>query len=49
MKKTYISPTMEVVKIATQHQMLAGSMGSDTRPVINFGDVETDDTGYDAD
>jgi len=25
MKKTYINPTMTVVKIQTQHQMLAGS------------------------
>ena len=29
MKKTYINPTIEVVKIATQH-MLAGSPGSQT-------------------
>lgn len=29
MKKTYINPTMEVVKVATQ-QMLAGSPGSQT-------------------
>jgi hypothetical protein len=25
MKKTYINPTMTIVKIQTQHQMLAGS------------------------
>ena len=49
MKKTYIIPTMGIVKIATQHQMLAGSMGGDTRPVINFTDAKTDTDGYYAD
>ena len=27
MKKTYINPTMTIVKIQTHHQMLAGSPG----------------------
>jgi len=28
MKKTYINPEMEIVKIASQQQMLAGSVGA---------------------
>ena len=27
MKKKYINPTMEVIKIKTSHQLLAGSVG----------------------
>ena len=28
MKKTYINPEMEIIKIASQTQMLAGSVGA---------------------
>ena len=55
MKKTYISPSMETVKIASQAQMLAGSTvptgttptdpgSSDAR---GFDDFDDENVGYD--
>ena len=29
MKKTYINPEIEIIKIASQHQMLAGSVDAE--------------------
>ena len=44
MKKTYINPSMEIVKIASQTQMLAGSPGSQTlsKPGSDPGDTIDD-------
>ncbi|MCH5307045.1 MAG: hypothetical protein J1E37_03125 [Prevotella sp.] len=39
MKKTYIIPEMEVVKIATIQQMLAGSLPKSDDVVTNENDV----------
>ena len=49
MKKTYINPTMVVIKIETSHQMLAGSMGTNNLPDVNFSEATDDNTGYYAD
>ena len=40
MKKTYIIPELEVVKIQTT-QMLAGSLGGASTPTVSFGDAIT--------
>ncbi len=53
MKKTYINPSMEVIKIASQSQMLAGSLqgnwneskdptNADGRGFGDFDDFEED-------
>ena len=44
MKKTYIAPTIEVIRIATT-QMLAGSLGSNETPYVNFDSFDEDDDG----
>jgi len=46
MKKTYISPNMEVIKVMTT-QMLAGSLGDQSKPTVSFGSVSSG--GYDDD
>jgi len=48
MKKTYITPNMDVIKITTT-QMLAGSMGTDNTPQIIFGDALVGNEYDDAD
>ncbi len=45
MKKTYISPSMEVIKIASQTQMMAGSPGLGG----NYGGGEVLSREYDDD
>ncbi len=46
MKKTYISPNMEVIKVMTT-QMLAGSLGNQSTPTVSFGSVSSgDDDDY---
>ena len=39
MKKTYINPQLEVIKIQTQ-QMLAQSVGYDPTEITNPGDID---------
>lgn len=41
MKKTYINPEMEIIKIASHQQMLAGS-------TVPTGDIPTDPASSDA-
>ena len=41
MKKTYINPTLDVVEIKYQHQLLAGS-------TLDLGDIPTDPAISDA-
>lgn len=48
MKKTYITPNMDVIKMTTA-QMLAGSMGTNNTPQIIFGDALAGDGDDDAD
>ena len=46
MKKTYINPVMEVIKIASQTQMMAGSPASFNNSgsgTINLTDEDPDD------
>ena len=47
-KKQYIQPTLEVIRIATT-QMLAGSLGDNSTPYVNFTSVDEDSYGLDAD
>ncbi len=39
MKKTYITPSMEVIKIASQTQMLAGSLTKSNETITSETDV----------
>lgn len=50
MKKTYIAPSMDVIKMTTT-QMLAGSLGSDSTPNFSTSGVATADNDdiFDAD
>lgn len=45
MKKTYINPNMEVIKIASQQQMLAGSNEQSSTPAPVNGDNNYDSLG----
>lgn len=52
MKKTYINPTIEVVKIASQSQMLAGSPGTksldkDAVQITGSSDIGGHDDDFD--
>ena len=47
MKKKYINPTMEVIKIKTSHQLLAGSVGMNG--LDGLGDYGGEVTGRSAD
>ncbi len=49
MKKTYITPTMEVTVISMTAQLLAGSLGSNSIPYVDMNDVPTDVNGFYAD
>ena len=46
MKKTYINPELEVIRIATQ-QMLAQSVGYDSTPIDNPIDVDGHEDDFD--
>ena len=47
-RKDYIRPTTETVEVDSP-TILAGSLGSDDTPDVNFNDVTVDDTGLTAD
>ena len=52
MKKTYINPELEIVKIASQTQMLAGSpvpqvLDKDVTPISDGGDIGGREDEYD--
>ena len=48
-KKQYIQPVIEVVHLNMTQGLLAGSMGNDSRPILDFTSIPDDDTGYEAD
>lgn len=48
-KKQYIQPNIEVIHLNMEQGLLAGSMGSDSRPILDFTNVADDNTGYYAD
>ena len=45
MKKTYINPQLEIIKIQTQ-QMLAQSVGYDPTEITNPGDIDAREDGF---
>jgi hypothetical protein len=47
-RKDYIRPTTETVEVDSP-TILAGSLGSDDTPNVNFTDIPADDTGLTAD
>lgn len=47
-RKDYISPAIETVEIDSP-AILAGSLGSNATPDVNFNDVTVDDSGLNAD
>lgn len=47
MKKTYIEPTMQVVRLQQQHQLLAGSLQQTSTNLIEEEDLEIEDTPQD--
>jgi len=47
-RKDYISPAIETVEVNSP-AILAGSLGSDDTPNVNFTDIPADDTGLTAD
>ena len=44
MKKTYLKPTMQVVHLQHQHQLLAGSLTSTSTNLDQEEELEIDDT-----
>lgn len=44
MKKTYINPELTVIEIKANHQLLAGSLGNNDTPYVNFDAVDEDDS-----
>ncbi|MCH5306475.1 MAG: hypothetical protein J1E37_00240 [Prevotella sp.] len=48
MKKTYINPEMEIIKVATT-QMLAVSVGTNSDPIVDSNDVGARGFGDDDD
>ena len=44
MKKTYLKPTMQVVYLQHQHQLLAGSLTSTNTNLDKEEELEIDDT-----
>ena len=44
MKKTYLKPTMQVVYLQYQHQLLAGSLTSTSTNLDQEEELEIDDT-----
>ena len=47
MKKTYLKPTMQVVHLQHQHQLLAGSLTSTSTNLDEEDDFKIDDTPQD--
>jgi len=47
MKKTYLKPTMQVVHLQHQHQLLAGSLTSTSTTLDPEDDLGIDDTPKD--
>ena len=47
MKKTYLKPTMQVVHLQHQHQLLAGSLTSTSTNLDKEDDFKIDDTPQD--
>lgn len=46
MKKTYINPTMEIVKLANQTQLMAGSLTKSSSEVTDESNVLTHDDEF---
>ena len=47
-RKDYITPAIETVEVDSP-AILAGSLGSNATPDVNFNDIPIDDSGLNAD